>query len=118
MRTYIKMTGIFLYRAFPTTTCLAHKIAKYVPSFFFGVELDMSINLRRTTRCDFSLIASIEGPPTSLHNLTGFYLSSASRYVIARVYGLTNDEQKRYTTKFIGDKVSSISARVCEYCLD
>ena len=35
----------------------------------------------------------------------GFYCSSASRYVIARVYGLTNEVQKRYMTKCIGDTV-------------
>ena len=35
----------------------------------------------------------------------GFYLPPASRYVIARVYGLTNEELKRYTNRYIGNKV-------------
>ena len=36
--------------------------------------------------------------------LVGWFLhSSAPRLVIARVYGLTNEVQKRYMTKCIGD---------------
>ena len=45
--------------------------------------------------------APARGPPTSLYDW--FLLSSASRLVIARVYGFTNEVQKRYMTKCIGD---------------
>jgi len=62
---------------------------------------DNNIPCYEIAKYDASFSAASYRRPTHFPSTTsmGFCLSPASRYVIARVYGLTNVEQKHYTTQ-------------------